>query len=200
MFEITFAIVIICLSVTAMWIGQNVTINLKVDHLAHDFHSIQMAIYDSQDGLRTKHDNVHKASLRLPDSAAVGDNNNWNAILGGSWNSTSGESFSLWQNLRPAGLAQGSTNKNPNSYVPLKSYGSGSGVPENYSALIAGLNGDYIICSHNIAGRFAKELDLVMDDGNAASGPLRVTNSIGGKGIATDSIDNGAAYMVCLEV
>jgi hypothetical protein len=37
-----------------------------------------------------------------------------------------------------------------------------------------------------------------MDDGNTASGSMRVSNSRGGTGIATDSIVNGSPYMVCL--
>jgi type II secretory pathway pseudopilin PulG len=200
MFEIAFVIVIISLLATIMMIGKNLAINTQVSRLEHDFHSIQTAIYDSQNGSRSMHGNVRKASLQLQDSAAVGDNSNWNAIVEGKWSSTSGETFGLWMNLRPAGFAQGSTNKIPNSYVPLKPSSSEDGVPENYSALITGLKGDYIICTHNVAGRLAKELDLIMDDGITASGNMMVSNSIGGAAIATDRIINSSAYVVCLGV
>jgi len=200
LFEIASAMVIICLLATIMWIGQSVMFNLKVSRLTRDFHSVQMAIYDSQDGLRAKHGGIHMASLHLQDSAAVSDKSNWNAIVGGKWNSTSGENFSLWQNLRLAGFAPGSANKNPDSYVPLKSSGNETGVSDKYSAPITGIKGDYVICTNNIAGQFAKELDLVMDDGNTASGSMRVSNAIGSTGIATDSIVNSAAYLVCLGV
>ena len=200
LFEIASAMVIICLLATIMWIGQSVMFNLKVSRLTRDFHSVQMAIYDSQDGVRAKNGGIHMASLHLQDSAAVSDKSNWNAIIGGKWNSSSGENFSLWQNLRPVGLAQGAANKYPDSYVPLKSSGNETGVSENYSAPIAGIKGDYVICTNNIAGQFAKELDLVMDDGNTASGSMRVSNAIGSTGIATDSIVDSSAYLVCLGV
>lgn len=198
MFEVVLAIVIVCLLVTILWSGGNAAINLKVNRLANDFHTIQLAIYDSQAGGRQMHGKVHKASLTLQDSAAAGDNGNRNAIIDGNWNSTSGAVFSLWKNPGSAGLKQGETSSNPDSYVPLKSHGTG--IRENYSALIAGLKGDYIICTSNLAGRLAKELDLVMDDGNTVSGPVMVSGSIGGTAVATDSIDNRAAYTVCFGI
>jgi hypothetical protein len=84
--------------------------------------------------------------------------------------------------------------------VPLKLPGGFIGVSGTDSAIIAGLNGDYIICTNNIAGKLAKELDLVMDDGNTASGLMRVSNFVGGVGIARESIVDSARYMVCLGV
>jgi hypothetical protein len=200
LFEIASSIVIIFLLATIMWIGQSVMFNLKVSRLTRDFHSIQMAIYDSRDGLRAKLGDVHTASLHFRDSASVSDKSNWNAIVGGKWNSTSGENFSLWQNLRPVGLAQGVANRNPDSYVPLKSSGNETGVSENHSAPIAGIKGDYVICTNSIAGQFAKELDIVMDDGNTTSGSMRVSNSFGSTGIAMDNIVNNSTYLVCLGV
>jgi type II secretory pathway pseudopilin PulG len=200
LFEITFAIVIMFLLATIMVMGQDFTTNSQVNRLEHDFRSIQTAIYDVQDGMRSKRGDVRKVSLHLENSAAPGNNDNLNAIIEGKWNSASGETFKLWQNVRPAGLAQGSAGINLNARVPLKLPGGIIGISETYDALIAGLEGNYTICASNIAGRLAKKLDLVMDDGNTASGSMRASHSMGAAAISTDGIVNGSVYMVCLGV
>ena len=199
LFEIGFAIAIVCLLATVTVMGQDFTINSQVNRLELDFRSIQSAVYDSQDGGRTKHGDFHKASLYLQDAAALG-NNNLNAIQDGSWNSASGETFKIWKYIRQAGFAQSPGGTNPHARASLKLPGGVIGVSETDSTLIAGLAGNYTICTNNIAGRVVKKLDLVMDDGNTASGSMRVSNSIGGTAIATDNIVNSAVYMVCMGV
>jgi hypothetical protein len=197
-FEITFAVVIVGLLGIVTVIGQDVAINSQVSRLERDFHSVQTAIYDSHNWLRSTRNEARKASLHFQDSSVFGNNNSLNAILGGNWNSTSGAVFELWKKVRPTGFVKSSMDTHPDTYVPLRSSGSVIVVPETHSELIAGLEGNYIICTDNIAGRLVKKLDLVMDDGNTASGSMRVSKSIGDTGIATDSIVNGATYMVCL--
>lgn len=200
LFEITFAVVIMLLLATIMVMGQDFTVNSQVNRLERDFRSIQTAIYDSQDWVRLKRGDARKVSLHLPDAAASSDNGNSNAIVDGNWNSTSGEIFRLWKNVRPAGVVPGSPDTNLNAPIPLKLPGGVIGISETRNALIAGLKGNYAICSNNIPGQLVKKLDFVMDDGNTDSGSMRVSNSVGGTAIATDSIVNSSVYMVCLGV
>ena len=200
LFEITFVMAMIFLLATLVVMGQHLTTDLRVSRLDHDLHSIQTAIYDSQDRIRPMHSNLHKASSHLTDTAAFGNNSNWNSIVGENWEPTSGETFNLWQNVRPAGFAQGSMGTNSNAYVPLKSSGGIISVSKASNAPIAGLKGSYIICTNNIAGGLVKQLDHEMDDGNTASGSMMVSNAIGGTGISTDSIVDSSTYMVCLGV
>jgi hypothetical protein len=189
---------ILCLLATLMGIGQSVATNLKIDRLARDFQGIQLAIYDSLDGAPTVHGNVRKVSLPAQDS---GDSNKLNAILGGKWKSTSGETFSLWQSVRPDGLVQGAVmDTKPNAYIPLKLPGGVIGESETHSVLIAGLKGKYTICTANIAGQFVKKLDLVMDDGNTASGSMLASGTIGGTAVAADGVVDSSTYLVCLGV
>ena len=198
--EISFVMVMLILLAALIMMGQHLTNDLKVDRLDHDLHRLQAAIYDSQDRLCLEHNNLHNASLHLTGSAAFGNNSSWNAIVGENWVSTSGETFNLWQSARLAGFARGSKGTNSNAYVPLKPSGGITGVPEAFNAPIAGLKGDYIICTDNIAGRLVKQLDFEMDDGNTASGFLMVSNAIGGTGITAGSIVDSSTYMVCLGV
>lgn len=198
--EIAVVIAIISISLSILFAGQTFTINSKVNRLAHDFQIIQTAIYDAQERLRPVHGNFRKTSLVLTDSGATGNNSEWNAIVSENWLSTSGQTFNLWQNVQPAGFPHGSTGKNLNAYVPLKSSRDINGMPEVFNAPIAGIKGNYIICTNNIAGTLIKQLDLQMDDGNTASGAMMVSNAIGGAGIATDNIVDSSTYLVCLGV
>jgi hypothetical protein len=121
-------------------------------------------------------------------------------MIDGNWNSASGEFFQLWKNVRPVVSAQGSTDKHSNALAQLKLPGGVIAVSETRNEPIAGLNGSYAICANNVAGQLVKKLDVVMDDGNTASGSMRVSGSVGGTSIATEKIVNSATYMVCLGV
>jgi hypothetical protein len=200
LFEITFVIVMMLLLAALIVMGQHMTNDLKVNRLDHDLHSIQAAIYDSQDRSRQTNSNFRKASSRSLVSVAFGNDGSWNSIVGESWQSTSGETFSLWLNVRPAGAAGEATGRDSNAYVPLRSSGDITDLSRTSAAPIAGLKGDYIICTDNIAGGLVRQLDLEMDDGNTASGAMRMSNVFGGTGITADGIDDDSAYMVCLGV
>ena len=58
-----------------------------------------------------------------------------------------------------------------------------------------------MVCSAGILGKFAKQLDVQMDDGNTATGSLRVVAdgaALGTAAIATTAIDEAANYTVCM--
>lgn len=200
LFEITSVMAIVLLLITILLIGQKVTLNIQVNRLERDFNSIQATIFDAHNRLRPMKIISHDAPSNLLVSTADSNNSNWNAIIDGSWNSTSGDTFNVWQNVLEAGLPQGSTNKNLKAYVPLKPSGSVIDISEASSAPIAELKGNYIICSSNIDGSLVKQLDLVIDDGNTASGSMMVSNTIGGAAVTTYGIVNSNTYTVCMGV
>lgn len=200
LFEITSVVAIVLLLITILLIGQKVTLNIQVNRLERDFNSIQSTIFDAHNRLRPMQTISHDAPSNLLVSTADSNNSNWNAIIDGSWNSTSGATFNVWQNVLVAELPHGSTNKNLKAYVPLKPSGSVIDISEASSAPIAELKGNYVICSSNIDGSLVKQLDLVIDDGNTASGSLMASNTFGGAAIATYGIVNGNTYKVCMGV
>jgi hypothetical protein len=57
--------------------------------------------------------------------------------------------------------------------------------------------GSYIVCSGSIPGKFAKQLDTTMDDGNTAAGSMMAVDS-GTTAIATGSIVDDTPYTVCM--
>jgi hypothetical protein len=197
LFEVTFVVVITLLLLTAILMGEDFTINSRVNRLQRDFRSIQTAIYDSQDETSSNRSDVRKVSLHLQVSDGSNNNSDSNASFGNNWNSTSGETFEVWQKVRPAGFAKGLTATHLNILASLKLPGGIIGVSQTQNEFIAELKGNYAICAIDVAGRLAKKLDFVMDDGNTTSGSVKVASSIGGTVIATDSIVDRSTYMVC---
>jgi type II secretory pathway pseudopilin PulG len=197
LFEITFVIVITLLLLTIIVMGQDFTINSQVNRLERDFRIIQTAIYDAQNVVSSNHGDARKVSLHLQGSDISSNNNDSNASFIDNWNSTSGEAFEVWQKARPADFAKGLTDTSLKALVSLKLPGGVIGVSQTQNEFIEGLKGNYAICANNITGRLAKRLDFVMDDGNTASGSMKVSSSIGGTAIVTDSIVDKSTYMVC---
>lgn len=67
----------------------------------------------------------------------------------------------------------------------------------------AAIRGTYLICSDNIAGKFAKQLDITLDDGNTAGGMMMAVptgSALSTSATATASIDESALYLVCMGV
>ncbi len=122
-------------------------------------------------------------------------------IIDGAWNATAitSESFVFWQHVRLAGLAPGPTDTAAGDYRPKNAVGGYIGITNAGNTPITGLRGSYIICSDAIAGKFAKQLDTTLDDGNTTTGSLMVsTAGSGGAAIATGSIVDDTPYLVCM--
>jgi hypothetical protein len=64
------------------------------------------------------------------------------------------------------------------------------------------MNGSYFVCSEGIQGKFAKQLDVSMDDSNTATGSVQVMaqgyTGTAQAAIATASIVDGTTYTVCM--
>ena len=128
-----------------------------------------------------------------------------NGIIEGAWNATAmnSESFVFWQHVRLAGFAPGTTDITAADYLPRNAMGGAIGVTNAANTAIAGLKGSYIICSDAIIGKFAKQLDITLDDGNTATGSMMITaagTTAGGTAIATGSVVDDVPYLVCMGV
>jgi len=213
--EIAIVLVIIGLLLGGVLKGQELINSAKVKNLATDFKNIPVFIYGYQDkfkalpgddatiGTANTHLTGAIACTPAANRCAVG-----NGIIDGNWNTNAitDESYIFWQQVRLAGLAPGSTDTTtPVGYIPTNAVGgnigitnSGNGLP---ITLPTPLKGSYIVCSDGIAGKFAKQLDTTLDDGNTATGSMMVTTagtSIGGTAIATNLIQDDTPYLVCM--
>jgi len=110
------------------------------------------------------------------------------------------ESALFWQHVRLAGLAAGPTNTADGAYYPLNADGGRIGV-QSVSTMteITGMSGAYATCSTGILGKFAKQLDTTLDDGETSTGSVRaVLTTTPGAGVTTVNINDSATYTVCM--
>jgi hypothetical protein len=87
-------------------------------------------------------------------------------------------------------------------YVPKNAVSGILGVSSTTVAQIwiTGMTGTYQVCSKGILGKFAKQLDIQMDDGKTETGSMRAILDSSGAGVAvaTGSIDEALPYTVCM--
>jgi prepilin-type N-terminal cleavage/methylation domain-containing protein len=148
-----------------------------------------------------------------------------NGVIDGVWNSTAGTSETelFWQHIRLAGLAAGPTSPTDANYYPTNADGGRIGI-ESGGAATGGAyiqNGTvdattgavtalspvtyftptYLVCSSAILGKYAKQLDTTLDDGEGATGNLRIVpanHTRKGLPVSTKLADDSTSYIVCL--
>ena len=204
--EIAIVLVIIGLLLGGILKGQELINSAKVKNLANDFRVIPTYIYAYQDKFKALPGDDPQAEQHLPGGLPA-DNGNGNSVVGGNWDSTTvtDESYRFWRHVRLANLAPGSTDPAVTAeYQPRNAVSGIIGVSSmNGAAQIAvtGTTGSYQICSRGIQGRFAKQLDIQMDDGNTATGTMRTivdTGTVNSAALATTAVDDSITYTVCM--
>lgn len=209
--EIAIVLVIIGLLLGGVLKGQELINSAKVKNFAQDFKSVPLFIYGYQDKYKalpgddpnyTTHLGGAATSagvtLLAPTGATLG-----NGALNGNYNSTTAtdETVAFWQQVRLAGLAAGPTAfTTPSADAPTNADGGRIGVQS--TAPITGMTGSYFVCSEGIQGKFAKQLDVTMDDGDTAKGSMRVAagpySGTALSAVSTTTIVDGTPYIVCL--
>lgn len=205
--EIAIVLVIIGLLLGGILKGQELINSAKVKNLANDFRVIPTYIYAFQDKFKslpgddaqvTTH--VTGATLATTPAASIG-----NGVINGAWNSTTqtDESYLFWQHVRLANLAAGPTTAGDATYVPKNAVGGTLGVNSATAAqlYVTGMTGTYQVCSAGILGRFAKQLDIQMDDGVTNTGSMRAIADGTGPAVGDATIDateEANPYTVCM--
>lgn len=204
--ELAIVLVIIGLLLGGVLKGQELINSAKVKNMASDFRNIQVQVYSYQDKFRALPGDDKAASQNVASSGVTIVNGDGDGVIEGTWNGTSGEAFNFWQHIRLAGLATGSTTTSDVTYVPTNTEGGIIGVQSNPNKTISGLSGSYAICSSGILGKYAKQLDTTLDDGDTATGSMKTAATVDGttaatamtsKG-ATPTIDDSTKYVVCM--
>ena len=202
--ELAIVLVIIGLLLGGVLKGQELISSAKVKSLANDFRNIQMQLFFYQDKFH---------ALPGDDIAAIGhvgaDNNgNGDGQIDGVWLNPpqTAESYTLWQHLRKSGLANGSTVLGEATYLPTNAEGGRLGVQSKPENTISGMTGSMAICSQNILGKFVKQLETMLDNGNTASGNMMAAENVTGltAAEAVTSVGNSpnildtSKYTVCM--
>ncbi len=198
--EIAIVLVIIGLLLGGVLKGQELINSAKVKNFAQDFKSVPVLIYGYQDKYKRLPGDDNGAVTRFGATTANGDGN---GTIAGNFNSTTAgdESVRFWQHVRMAGLAAGSTDfTTPSAVLPSNADGGKLGI--QMFTPITNMTGAYFVCSESIQGKFAKQLDVTLDDGNTATGSLQVTasgyNGAAQDAVATASVVDGTTYTVCI--
>lgn len=216
--EIAIVLVIIGLLLGGILKGQELINSARVKNLSTDFRNIPMFIYGYQDKFRALPGDDSAAVAHVGTTSITPGLGDGNGVIDGSWFSRTAteESVLFWQHVRLAGLAPGVTTiPSPvtDDFFPRNASGgtigiqSGTTVAEN-SPIVGpngAISGAYIICSTGILGKFVKQLDIQMDDGNTATGSMMATPTttpaaLAATATATEDIDDALTYTVCMGV
>jgi prepilin-type N-terminal cleavage/methylation domain-containing protein len=221
--EIAIVLVIIGLLLGGVLKGQELINSAKVKNLSTDFKNIPVFIYGYQDKFKALPGDDANAVSHLGSTICDGlttclNSTTSNGVIGGktatdTWDDVTlaNETQQFWIHARLAGLAPGPTSGQAD-YRPTNSADGRIGIQSNiqsgngaFTTIIknAGgapslMTGTYIICSTQILGKFVKQLDTTLDDGNTDTGSMRVADAATGKSMATASIDDGTSYTACM--
>jgi prepilin-type N-terminal cleavage/methylation domain-containing protein len=184
--EIAIVLVIIGLLLGGVLKGQELINSAKVKNFATDFRTIPLYIYGYQDKFKAipgddrdavTHVGTGATQITLAPTGTAG-----NGRLDGNWwdgatSLATSESVAFWEHVRRANLAAGPSTIAADANLPTNADGNRIGIEGGSSTAanqyISGLTGTYIICSAGILGKFAKQLDVTMDDGELATGSVR---------------------------
>ena len=209
--EIAVVLVIIGLLLGGVLKGQELINSARVKALSQDFRNVPTLLYAYQDKYRSLPGDDKNASTNVDTTALNGDGN---GRLEGDWNTSSAddEACKFWQHLRLAGLLAGSdalTAGGTCAIQPQNASGGTMGIETAYSghsAFIAGMKGVYL-CSDGIQGRYVRQLDQTMDNGDSATGSMRAAAyasgglpARGATAVATSALVDSDPYVDCLEI
>jgi prepilin-type N-terminal cleavage/methylation domain-containing protein len=222
--EIAIVLVIIGLLLGGVLKGQELINSAKVKNLATDFRNIPVYIYGYQDKFRAIPGDDALASSHVVTAGVTVTNVNGNGLIDSNWNdhTPTAEAYIFWQHIRLAGMATGSTDVNAADYLPVNSVAGQIGIQSGTTcggtgaagtctaafttpikdATGAGIRGTYVICSPNILGKFAKQLDIQMDNGDPGTGAMMagIATPAGTPMTSVPSPDDAAVYTVCMGV
>jgi prepilin-type N-terminal cleavage/methylation domain-containing protein len=206
--EIAIVLVIIGLLLGGILKGQELINSAKVKNIANDFRVIPTYVYAYQDKFRALPGDDNAAITHV---GATATNGNGNGVIEGAvfaaGNNPTGEALQFWQQVRLANLASGPTDTADATYVPTNAVGGKISVSSMATGQpwIATMTGSYQICSKGILGKFVKQLDIQMDDGNTATGSLRAaadtSTAAANTAVPTSGaggIDDATPYTVCV--
>jgi len=207
--ELAIVLVIIGLLLGGVLRGQELINSAKVKNMARDFQNIQVYIYGYQDKFKALPGDDANAQAHVGSAtvtALQSGTNQGNGVIEGVWDAgTNGtapntESQMFWQHVRLAGLAPGATAATDPNYYPTNADGGRIGISSVSSfSGPSGLSGAYVVCSAAILGKFAKQLDITLDDGTTDTGSVRVyATSAPTVWVGTGSVADATTYNVCM--
>ena len=217
--EIAIVLVIIGLLLGGILKGQELINSAKVKALITDMRNIQTQIYGYQDKFRQLPGDDSRTAANFPATSnpiagsggTLGNGQIEGPLFpvdtGTGGTASTAETAVFWQHLRLANLAAGPTDPTQSGYLPLNANNGRIGVSTATPAQlqIATMpTGGTQICMTQIPGKFAKQLDLTLDDGVSDSGSVRFTTDAaaaagpGATATPMAGVNDGNLYTVCM--
>jgi prepilin-type N-terminal cleavage/methylation domain-containing protein len=224
--EIAIVLVIIGLLLGGVLKGQELINSAKVKNFASDIRNISTFVYAYQDRFRALPGDDPRANTNFtggvlattPAAAACGGAACiGNARINGFWNSSTitDEAVLFWQHVRLAGLASGTSVLPPaatpgDTYYPRNADGGRIGITGDTTGANALYTGapvwpaNFYVCMSGVQGRFVRQLDTTLDDGNTSTGTVRVLGTAAGGELAQSATfytvlpaDDATLFTVC---
>lgn len=218
--EVAMVLVIMGLLIGGVIKGQELMDSAKAKGIASDFRNVAVYLYGYQDKYRALPGDDPNAASRIAGAANSSSPANCgssgkdsclgNGQLDGNWDPSGNteETYLLWQHLRLAGFLNGPTytGTTVQGFLPHNNDGGVMGVESGNGRFIRDpgtdvttyLSGSYLVCSRNIKGKVAKQVDIALDDGNPQTGALRVVTESHVRGDAAPAtVDDSGRYTVC---
>lgn len=215
--EMASVLFIMALMLAAALKGQEFINSVKVKKLASDFNNISLYVDEYQDKFKAlPGDDINAAShLGAAVTAPVG---NGNSLIDGQWDvpavsAATPEPQLFWYDVILANLANGNTNYTANAdFLPQNTMGGVVGITSANSGnnpdtvYAPAVSGTYVVCSSNILGKYAQQLDIQLDDGIYNTGLVRAyTQSSRGQPLTAvvavnGQLDPSAIYTVCMGI
>lgn len=211
--EIAIVLVIIGLLLGGVLKGQELINSAKVKNMINDFRTVSTFVYAYQDRFRALPGDdaqavahVAAAAAATTPAAAGGGSQVGNGRINGAWNSgtLTDESYLFWEQVRRANLASGDPTPGAAGYNYLNADGGRVGITgDPVFTGAAGWPASFYVCSNGIQGRYARQIDATIDDGNTQTGSVRV---LGAGDVATTAAfpavlttaDDATLYTVCV--
>lgn len=216
--EIAIVLVIIGLLLGGVLKGQELINSAKVKNMINDFRTTSALVYGYQDRFKSFPGDQSQTQLDAAFGTgiatactpqAAGSCTANNGRVDGNWNDAAltSETFTFWQHVRLANLATGATLTTDANYLPRNADGGRLGVESGISSAgaaapyISGMRGSFYVCSDGVLGRYVRQIDTTMDDGNTAGGSVQAVPMESARGAAsgvqTAAIVDGQQYIVC---
>lgn len=212
--EIAIVLVIIGLLLGGVLKGQELINSAKVKNMINDFRSASTFVYAYQDRFRALPGDDGNATGHVAATlnASTPAGNIGNGRINGVWNSLTrtDESYLFWEQVRRAGLASGTTVVPAapavgDDYNYRNADGGRVGITGDNPITDGTYAGSFYVCSAGIQGRYARQIDTTIDDGNTITGTVRV---IGVNETASTTVaampanlvtaDDATLYTVCV--
>ncbi len=188
--EIAIVLVIIGLLLGGVLKGQELINSAKVKNMINDFRTVSTFVYGYQDRFRAlpgdDRDAINHVSASANASTPTSGTGSsaaaqiGNGRINGAWNTTTqtDESYLFWEQVRQAGLASGNPTPGGSGYLYTNADGGRVGITGDNvytgSSSTNPYSASFFVCSAGIQGRYARQIDTTIDDGNTTTGSVLV--------------------------